>query len=65
MVENVSSALLKKFICTKMHPTTTMPKTYVLGCVNWLLPLKVNLTATPNPLIAITDTEPTNEQIEM
>ena len=41
-----------------------IPKTYVLGCVNWLLPANVNLTATPKPLMAIMETEPTREQIE-
>ena len=42
-----------------------MPKTYVLGCVNWLLPANVNLTATPKPLMAIMEIEPTREQIEI
>ncbi len=44
---------------------TVMPKTYVLGCENWLFPANVSLTATPKPLIAMTDTEPTSEHIEM
>ena len=42
-----------------------VPNTYVVGCVNWLLPANVNLTATPKPLIAIMETEPTREQIEI
>ena len=48
-----------------MQPITVMPNTYVLICVNWLFPAKVSFTATPKPLIAITDTEPTSEHIEM
>lgn len=65
LVENVSKALLKQFICTTMQSVTMIPKTYVLGCVNWLLPANVNLTATPKPLMAIMETEPTREQIEI
>jgi len=65
LVENVSNALLKKFICTTMHPTTTMPKAYVLGWVNWLFPPNVSFTATPKPLIAMIDTEPTKEHMDM
>lgn len=42
-----------------------MPKKYVLGCVNWLLPPNVSLMAIPKPLTATTETEPTREQIEM
>ena len=48
-----------------MQNTTVTPNTYVLGCENWLLPANVSLTATPKPLIAMTDTEPTSEHIEM
>ena len=40
-------------------------KTYVLRWLNWLFQFNVNFKATPNPLIAITDTEPISEQIEM
>ncbi len=48
-----------------MHVATRMPKTYVAGRVNWLLPENVSLTATPRPLIAMTETEPTREQMEI
>lgn len=48
-----------------MQTTTTIPNTYVLGCENWFFPANVSLTAMPKPLIAITDTEPTSEQMEM
>jgi hypothetical protein len=41
-----------------------MMNTYVEGCVNWLLPAKVNLTAIPIALTDMTDTDPTVEQIE-
>jgi hypothetical protein len=33
--------------------------------VNWLFPPNVSLTATPKPLIAMIDTEPTKEQMDM
>lgn len=48
-----------------MQDMVTMPKTYVLGCENWLLPARVSLTATPKPLMDMTETEPTTEQMEM
>ena len=48
-----------------MHTATTMIKTYVEGCVNWLLPAKVNFKAIPNAFTDITDTAPTVEQIEI
>lgn len=41
-----------------------MPNAYVDGCVNWLLPANVNFRAMPKALIAMTDTDPTNEQID-
>lgn len=47
-----------------MHVMVTMPNTYVLGWVNWLFPAKVNLTATPVPLMAMTETDPESEHIE-
>jgi hypothetical protein len=47
-----------------MHTTVRMMKTYVEGCVNWLLPAKVNLTAMPMAFTDMTDTDPTVEQIE-
>jgi hypothetical protein len=47
-----------------MHPTTTAPKRYVVKCVSWLLPANVSLSAMPKPLIAMTDTEPTSEQMD-
>lgn len=40
-------------------------KTYVDGCVNWLLPPMVNFTAMPNALIAMIEIDPTVLQIEM
>ena len=48
-----------------MHPATVIPKMYVLGSMNWLLPASVSFTATPKPLMAMTETEPTSEHIEM
>ena len=48
-----------------MQTATVMPKTYVLGWLNWLFPESVSFTATPNPLMAITETEPTREHMEM
>ena len=47
-----------------MQTAVTMIKTYVEGCVNWLLPAKVNLTAIPIAFTDITDTDPTVEQID-
>lgn len=51
-------------IWTRMQPTTTARKRYVVKCVSWLLPAKVSLSAMPKPLMAMTETEPTKEQIE-
>lgn len=48
-----------------MQPTTVTPNTYVLGWENWLWPARVSLTATPKPLMAITDIDPTREQMEI
>lgn len=48
-----------------MQTVVKMMNTYVEGCVNWLLPAKVNFTAMPIALIDMTDTDPTVEQIEM
>ena len=48
-----------------MQTTTTMAKTYVLGCVSWFFPARVSFSATPNPLMAMTEMEPTSEQMEM
>jgi len=47
-----------------MQTTTTIAKTYVLGCVSWFFPANVSLSATPNPLTAMMDIEPTMEQID-
>lgn len=41
-----------------------MAKTQVLGCVSWLFPANVSLRATPKPLMAMIDIEPTKEQME-
>jgi hypothetical protein len=38
---------------------------YVDGWVNWLFPPKLNLSAIPNALTDMTDTDPTVEQIDM
>lgn len=65
LVEKMSRALLKKFIWTMIQPAVTVAKTYVLGCVNWLLPDSVSLTAMPKPLMAMIEIEPATEQIEM
>lgn len=42
-----------------------MPKTYVLGWENWFFPPNVSFTATPKPLMAMTEMDPTVEQIEI
>ena len=47
-----------------MQTVVRIMKTYVDGCVNWLLPAKVNLTAIPKALTDMTETDPTVEQIE-
>lgn len=48
-----------------MQAVVKMMKTYVEGCINWLLPARVNFKAIPNAFTDITETEPTVEQIEM
>jgi hypothetical protein len=48
-----------------MHTTTTITNTYVLGCVNWLFPANVNLTAIPKAFELMTVKDPTVPQIEM
>ncbi len=40
-------------------------KAVVEGWLNWLLPAKVSLSATPRPLTLMTEMEPTKLQIEM
>ena len=40
------------------------PNIYVEGWLNWLLPATVNLTAIPNALTAITESDPTKEHTE-
>ena len=47
-----------------MQTTTTIANTYVEGCVNWFWPAKVSFTAIPNPLIDMTETDPTVEQMD-
>jgi len=47
-----------------MQPTTKITKTYVEGCVNWLLPANVILRAIPNALMNMMETEPAVEQME-
>lgn len=47
-----------------MQTTVKMMKTYVEGCENWLLPSKVNLTAIPIALTAMTEMDPTVEQMD-
>lgn len=41
-----------------------MTKTYVEGCVNWFLPSKVILRATPKALMAMIETDPVVEQMD-
>jgi hypothetical protein len=48
-----------------MHTITTIANAYVEGCENWLFPANVSLRAIPNALTAMTDTDPTVEQIDM
>jgi hypothetical protein len=47
-----------------MQTVVSMINTYVEGCENWLLPAKVSLTAIPNALTDMTETDPTVEQID-
>ena len=42
-----------------------MANVYVEGLLNWLCPPRVNLSAMPNALTDMTETDPTVEQIEM
>lgn len=53
------------FIWTAMQPATVKAKIHVPALHSWLLPANVNLSATPKPLTAMTETDPTSEQIEM
>lgn len=48
-----------------MHPATVIAKIHVPALHNWLFPANVNLSAIPSALTAMTEIEPTSEQIEM